>query len=35
MHAIKNHFPFEFWNVIFFLDDKLQLPVYILYYGGQ
>ena len=18
MHAIKNHFPFEFWNVIFF-----------------
>ena len=19
MHAIKNHFPFEFWNVIFFL----------------
>ena len=25
MHAIKNHFPFEFWNVILFLDDKLQL----------
>ena len=34
MHAIKNHFPFEFWNVIFFLDDKLQLSV-MLHFVGQ